>query len=734
MSAVGLPIDRVDGRLKVTGAARYAAEFPVANVAHGVMVLSTIPGGRIASIDTRAAERAAGVLLAMTHRNAPSVNGAIVTSPREPEDKHLLLLQDDTILQDGQPVALVVAETFEQATYAASLVDVQYALATAVMIAEDVLDQAFIPKGNAVPKTPPRVHGDPYGALDRAAVRTDETYRTPIEYHAQMEPHAAIAVWEDERLTVYDSTQGIFCARHKLASVFGVPEANVRVICHYVGGGFGGKGSTGPHQVLAAMAARQLNRPVKIALARPDMFRTVGFRSATVQRVALGAARDGKLEAIVHENVAQVSMYDEFVEAASKPSSMLYACPNIATSDRIVRVNAGTPTFTRAPGESVGSFALESAMDELAWALRMDPIVLRLRNYAEAHPSTGKPWSSKSLRQCYAEGARLFDWGRWEAAPRSMHRDGLLVGLGMATASYPVHSSGASAVARILADGSGLVASGSQELGTGTYTIMSQAAADALGLPVERVRFNLGDTELPYAPTSGGSVSAGSVGAAVHNAAAAVRKKVVEMALADEDSPLHGRSEEDVAVEEGRIVLKADTKVADSYAEILRRHGQPEMEARAEGKYGSDKHSAYAFGAQFAEVRVDAELGTVRVSRFIGVFAGGRILNEKTARSQLMGGVVFGIGMALTEDTSTDHNRGRVMSANLADYLVPVNADVPDIYVRLIDEDDPHIGPLGAKGLGELGITGAAAAIANAVYHATGRRVRDLPITPDKLL
>ena len=415
---------------------------------------------------------------------------------------------------------------------------------------------------------------------------------------------------------------------------------------------------------------------------------------------------------------------------------MIYACPNVETSQRLVSLNTGTPTFMRAPGEASGSFALESAMDELAYALKIDPIELRLRNYADIDPDKGLPWSSKSLKECYKLGAERFGWQQRNPAPRSMRDGRYLVGWGMATATYPTNRSPASAVTRLLADGTAVVQSGSQDIGTGTYTVMTQVAAEALGLPVEKVRFELGDSAMPNAPVSGGSQTAASVGSAVHLAATEARSKILQLALADRSSPLYGTNVQDIAALDGRLLLKSNSSKGETYGAILTRHGLNMIEARADAKPGEEKgkFSMHSFGAQFAEVHVEPDLGEVRVSRWVGTFGVGRLLNAKTGRSQLIGGIVYGIGMALMEHTVTDPNLGRIVTADLAEYHVPVNADVPAIEALVVDEYDPYINPVGAKGIGEIGITGVAAAIANAVYHATGKRVRNLPITLDKLL
>ncbi|MDZ8258204.1 xanthine dehydrogenase family protein molybdopterin-binding subunit [Nostoc sp. ChiQUE01b] len=728
---VGKPLNRVDGRLKVTGSARYAAEFPVAKMTYGVTIQSAIAKGKIAKIDTKAAEQVPGVLAVITHLNAPKASG------EKGEGHKLQVLQDNVILYSGQHIGVVVADTFERAMYAASLVQVRYDEEKPTINMQNNLAKAYLPKGKLPGEEPPdSAHGNVSQGLAAAAVRVEQTYTTPVENHNPMEPHATTAVWQGDQLLLYDATQGIFSAQKKVATVLGIEPEKVRIMSYFVGGGFGCKGSVWSHVPLAAIAARQVNRPVKLVLGRIQMYGPVGFRPETIQQVSLGATRDGKLTALRHAGTSQTSTFDEFIEPVGKSARMIYACPNIETSHRLVKLDEGTPTYMRAPGEASGSFALESAMDELAYALNIDPVELRLRNYAEVDPSKGIPWSSKSLRECYKLGAEKFGWQKRNPKPRSMRDGNYLIGWGMATATYPTNRSPASAIAQIMADGTAVVRSGSQDIGTGTYTVMTQVAAEALGLPVNKVRFELGDTKMPETPVSGGSQTAASVSSAVHLAGNQARSQLLQLALADQKSPLYSSKAEDVIAENGSFFLKNKSSASETYQAILTRHGKKMIEARADAKPGDEKKkfSMHAFGAQFAEVRVEPDLGEVRVTRWVGTFGVGRILNAKTANSQLIGGIVYGIGMALMEHTLTDPNRGRVVNHDLAEYHVPVNADVPDIQVLFVDEHDPHINPLGVKGIGEIGITGTAAAIANAVYHATGKRVRDLPITLDKLL
>ncbi|HEY3596276.1 MAG TPA: xanthine dehydrogenase family protein molybdopterin-binding subunit, partial [Paraburkholderia sp.] len=578
--------------------------------------------------------------------------------------------------------------------------------------------------------------GDFDAGLRAGTTRIDAVYTTPIEHHNPMEPHATMAIWDGPQLTLYDSTQGVSGAKTAVAKALGIAPDNVRVISPFVGGGFGSKGSSWSHVTLCAMAAKQTGRAVRLTLERPQMFGPVGSRPYTEQHFVLAAKRDGTLTAMRHDSFSNTSMIEDWTETCCMVTRMLYAVPNQLTTHRLVPLNVGTPTFMRAPGETTGSFALESAMDELAVALKMDPVALRLKNYAEVDPQEDKPWSSKALRECYRVGAERFGWSRRTPVPRSMHTGNTLIGMGMATATYPANRSEAAALARILPDGTAMVASGTQELGTGTYTVMTQVAADALGFAPQNIRFALGDSSLPPAPGSGGSRSAASVAPAVRDAATQVRNKLIALALADNASPLFGTALADVTVDDGWVVSRADPTKRDPAAAVLARAGGQPIEAVVSVKSGDERqrYSFHSFGAVFAEVHVDADLGTIRVARITAVYGVGRLLNQKTAHSQLMGGLVWGIGAALEEETLLDLRYGRFTNANLAEYHVPVNADVNTLDVVVLDEVDPYINSLGVKGIGEIGITGVPAAIANAVYHATGVRVRNLPITLDKVM
>jgi xanthine dehydrogenase YagR molybdenum-binding subunit len=706
---IGQPVSRVDGPQKVTGRATYAAEFDVPGQAHGAVVRSTVAKGRIASIDTAAAEHAAGVIAVLTHRNAPRLpyrphKGAVDPSVGE----RLHVLQDGRVNHQGEPIALVVADTLEQATHAATLVRVIYAPESAltdvnrvepVMPTKEKTDQ-----GESQP--PATERGDAEAALAAAEVKVEQTYIIPRENHNPIELHATIAAWDGDRLTLWDKTQWVYNVAEEIGAVFGVPAKNVRVVSPFVGGAFGSALRAWPHVTLAALGARVTMRPVKVMLSRREMYYGVGYRPHTVQRVALGASRDGRLTAILHDAHQETSTYEEYAESLINASRFLHSCPNVYTRHRIARMNVHTPTFMRAPGESSGVFALECAMDELAVALNVDPVQLRVRNEPEQDEFKKLPFSSRSTRECYRLAAERFGWTRRNAKPRSMRDGRWLIGWGMASATYPMNYAPASATARLLPDGTAEVMSAASDMGPGTWTSMTQVAAETLGLPMERVKFTLGDTRLPRAPVHGGSMTMASVGSAVQAACRMAR--------------------------ENALARGGGNDVADA----MRRVGAP-IEAAADVKPGdeSKRFSMHAFGAVFVEVAVDPDLGETRVRRMVGAYGAGRVVNPKMARSQSIGGMIGGIGMALMEHSVVDARNGRVPNANLAEYPVPVHADAPPIMdVVFVEEHDPHVNPLGVKGLGEIAMVGVAPAIANAVFHATGKRIRELPITPDKLL
>ena len=738
---VGQPLDRIDGRLKVTGAARYAADTALDDLVYGVLITSTIAKGRVLDINATEVEKLPGVLAVLTPANAPRLpQGSMDSQTRNPPPgptRKIHLLQEDTVYYSGQPIGVVIAETFEQATCAARLVRVSYEAQEPKLDFNAEQEHAYKPTSlGGLPEPVDSDEGDVVAGLHDADQGIEEVYLTQIQTHNPLEPHSTVAAWDGDHLTLHDATQGISWVQPRIAGLFGMQPDHVHVISPFTGGGFGSKGAAWSHVSIAAMAARHVGRPVKLVLARQQMFGPVGFRGETRQTVALGAKKDGELVAMRHDTIAQTSMFDEHIEAAGVATRLIYESPNIATSHRMVRLNIGTPTFTRAPGEAPGMFALESAMDELAYKLNIDPLELRLHNYADQDPESKKPWSSKSLRECYLQGAERFGWSARNPQPGATREGNLLIGSGMATATYPANRLPASARAYLSPDGSATLQSGTQEIGTGNTTVMSQIAADALGVTRECLRFEWGHTDLPQSPASVGSWTAASTGSAVYQAAHNLRDKLIDLAIKDPTSPLYGAQPNQVKVRDGWLSLTSDPRKSESYSTLMQRYHLNELDADATVKPGSTRqqYSMQSFGAHFAEVRVDSDLGTVRVSRFVSAFGVGRILNAKTARSQLQGGIVWGIGMALLEDTVRDLRYGRVVNNDLAEYHVPVNADVSSIDIILMDEYDPYVNPIGVKGAGEIGMVGAAAATANAVYHATGRRIRDLPITPDKLL
>jgi xanthine dehydrogenase YagR molybdenum-binding subunit len=722
--AIGDPMPRVDGRAKVTGTAKYSAEFPIPGLVYGSLVMSAIASGKVVGMDTAEAEHAPGVLAVITPANAMRL-----VAP----ERRISLLQDDQVFYQNQPIGIAVAETLEQARHAASLVKPRYQPGEARLDFLGGFPSSYPSSHNNEPGD--QSWGDVDAALAAAEVKIDALYTTPIQHHNPMEPHATIAQWNGDHITLHDATQHITGVQEKTAALFGIPKENVHVISLFAGGGFGCKGQIWSHVMLAALAAKQVKRPLKLALDRPQMFGPIGARPRTHQQMTLGATRQGRLTAIRHVVHSNTSMIEDYLESAAFPTRVMYACPNISTTSRLVQLNLGTPTYMRAPGVATGTFAVEVAMDELAYTLQMDPLELRLRNYADVDPHSGKPFTGKHLRECYQKAADRFEWSKRSHEPRSMQRGHELIGWGMATETYPGKNLPASVLVRFKPDGRILVASGTQEIGTGNYTILTQIAADVLRVPMAMIDARLGDTDLPPAPISAGSMSTASIGPAVKAAAENARGKLIALAVADQSSPLYGAHQEEIAFEDGRVRLKSNSRNSETFAAILRRHPDKPVDATAETRPLLDPQTpCHSFGAIFAEVAVDADLGMTRVKRVVAVYDVGRIVNRQTARSQFIGGVVWGISLALFEDSQVDWRYGRFTNANLADYRVPVNADIPEIDVEALDIPDYQLDSVGARGIGEIGITGTGAAICNAIFHATGKRVRDLPVTPDKLV
>ena len=669
-------MSRVDGRPKVTGQARYAFEQPVEGLAYAAAVTATIAAGEIDAIDAQRALALPGVLAVISHDNAPRLG--------ETDDGELLLFQSDTVHYRGQIVAAVVAETLEAAREGAATLRINYAARD-----HDVELTATHPRLYKPDKVNPSFptdteQGDAEKALQTSEIRVDHTYSTAPIHNNAMEPHASVAMWEGDSLTLHDSIQGTYGARRILAQVFDLDSKQVRVIAQHVGGGFGSKGTPRPQSVLAAIAAKVVERPVKCALTRQQMFASVGYRTPTIQRVRLGADRSGRLTAIAHDAFEQTSTLREFAEQTCVATRSMYAAPDRLTRHRLVALDVPTPSWMRAPGECPGMFALESAMDELAIACDLDPIELRIRNEPELDPEKGIPFSSRNLVACLREGAERFGW-----AEREARSDGRwLIGTGVAASTYPAYRSPTKATARYEADGGYTVQIAATDIGTGARTVLTQIAADALGVDPEHVNLEIGDSAFGVAAVAGGSMGTASWGTAVVRACEA----------------LLVQGEGEVSVHTGDEI-KAQSQL-----------------------------SRHAYGAQFVEVRVDADSGEIRVPRVLGVFAVGRVINPKTARSQFIGGMTQGLGMALQEESVMDRGFGDYLNHDLAQYHVPVNADIEEIEAAWIDEDDGELNPMGSKGIGEIGIVGTAAAVANAVYHATGRRVRDLPIRLDRVL
>lgn len=750
--AVGRPIDRVDGAVKTTGASEYTADRPYADLAHATLVHATIARGRITAIDTAAAEGVTGVLAVITHRNAPPLK----PPPARVNPLDLSTMASGTKVNylgstevhwNGEPVAVVVAETLEAAVEAARLVHVGYAAEPAATdfhaaegSAEPVRALPMMPGGGR--------KGDAEQALAAAPVAVDLRFTTPPQNHNAIEPHATTAVWDGDRLTVHDSTQAMDFARRHLALRFGVPVDAVRVIAPNVGGGFGGKGFVWAGTVLCAMAARVAGRPVRLALSREAVFRTVGGRTPTVQRVALGAERDGALTALVHTGISQVGRVGGMPEPVGSQSRHLYAARAILVRQSTTTLDMLPNSAMRAPGEAVGTFGLESGMDALAHELGMDPVELRMRNEPDRDPLDGKRFTRRNLRAAYARGAERFGWADRPPQPRSMRTGRKLLGWGVATAFHMPIQLSADVTVRLGMDGTVLVRCGLHEIGVGVATAQAQIAADALGVPVEAVTVEVGDSALPVGPMAGGSGQTATAAASVLRACEELRRSALALARRSPGSPLRGRRIDELAARDGGL-FAADGS-GETYGEILARAGRPSLEGRVGARTSVGRMAGQlrmiagvvndqrrqvraATGAHFCEVAVDEDTGEVRVTRWVAVFDVGRVINPKTATSQLRGGIVMGIGAALSEETLVDPGSGRIMNPSLADYHVPVQADVPAIDVSYLDEPDPTT-PLGLLGVGEVGITGVAAAVANAVHHATGVRVRDLPLTPDRLL
>jgi xanthine dehydrogenase YagR molybdenum-binding subunit len=725
-SPIGRSVSRVDGRLKVTGAATFAADTKLDRLAYGYLLTSTVAKATITAMDTAPAVASEGVLAVYTPFNPLK----LFSYTQNQNDETKPPLQDAEVRYHGQVIGLVVAETYEQARDASGLVAVTYAAQPPAASFADGIAHATS-GGSPTNVLAPGVASID-DALAASAVTVSATYTTPPQHHSAMEPHATVASWTGDFLTINTVSQGVLLVVSRLATTLGVDASKIHVVNPYVGGGFGNKWGNWAQAPLTAAAARALGRPVKTVLTREQTFTVVGHRPASSQTVTLGAAADGTLNAIKHEGISEKSASAFFTENTGTISVNTYACPNIHVGRQVVLLDTPVTTIMRAPSEATGSFALECAIDELAAKLGVDPLDLRRRNLATAAPQSKLPYSSKHLDECYDAGARRFGWSRRNPTPGAVRDGDWLVGMGTATASFNASRAQASIKVRLAADGTATVSGTGADLGTGQTTVFAILGADGLGIPVERVRAEIGDSTLPHAANAGGSSSTSTNGPAVQAAADAVKVALVQFAVQQEGSPFHGLDPAAVRYDRGRLVA-GDLSVA--FGDLLTYLDVPGVEATAtSAKNGDTAHAFRSFGAHFCEVRVNRFTGEPRVSRWTCVVDAGTIVNARAARSQIMGALLMGIGAALLEDGRIEPDTGRVANANLAGYLVPVNADTPAFDVRFLDHPDTLLSPLGARGIGELGIVGAAAAVANAVFNATGRRVRDLPITLDKLL
>lgn len=735
-SNIGQPLTRREGRLKVTGGAHYAADHHPQDMLHAVMAVSSVARGRVTSFETKAAESHPGVVAVLTPDNAPR----LAQSPNEkggnPFAFRVEAMQDSEVRYANQPIAVVIAQTLEAASEGAALLAPKYAAETPRMDLDS--NDIFVPQAIGAGDPAREDKGDIEAGLTDADHRVEATYEMAAQYHNPLEPHCIVAEWRGDKLKLDVPSQAMTMMQGRLAGLFGIKPENVEISSPFLGGGFGSKALMMSPYVIAVMAARYVGRPVKLVCRREHMFGPFGHRGSTRQDFRLGARADGSLTAIAHHTRATSSTFDDFFEAAGLVARHLYASENIATSHDGVRLDIGTPGFMRAPGEAAGSVALESALDALAEQCGMDPLEFRLKNYAEVEPISGKPFSSKALRECYAEGAKHFGWKDRPLESRSMRDDnGLLVGWGVGTATFPAFLMEAEAEAVVRADGSARVAVGTHDMGQGAWTSMAQVAADGLGVDYAKLDFEIGRSTLPNGGITGGSAGAATAGSAIHAATGDVIGQLAKLATEDQTSPLFGAGNAGVIARDGALWRRDDESRGEPFTAILQRAGLDKIEGKgkaAADKAARDTYAMHAHGAVFAEVKVDPDLCQIRVTRLVGAFAAGRIINPRMVRSQYLGGMIWGLSLVLHEHALHDHRTGRIMNPNLAEYHVPVHADVPSIEAIIVEEEDPHVNPLGIKGVGEIGITGTAGAIANAIAHATGVRVREIPITLDKLV
>ncbi|WP_207515152.1 xanthine dehydrogenase family protein molybdopterin-binding subunit [Longitalea luteola] len=729
-----VPIDRVDGRAKVTGTATYAAEYKTQQIAYGFLVGSTIAKGRIKSLDTKMAERAPGVLSVITYLNAPKLPGYQTgKDPSKPPTagQPLRIFYDNEIFYYDQPVALVIADTFERAVHAATLVKAQYEKAVHQTELDANLSRAKVPTG-------PRFEDYKRGEADaykNAPVKIEQEYHHPIEVHNPMELASIIARWEGkEQVTVYTKTQGVEATQRSIAAAFKMPLENITVNAEHIGGAFGMGLRTWPYEIACVMGAQKIGRPLKLVLHREQMFTNVGHRPETIQKIGMGATTDGKLVGLTHEAIADTSSYEEFTEATVNISRFLYACPNVTTRYRLVPLNICTPIWMRGPGEATGAFALESAMDELAFALNLDPLEFRIRNHSDTDPERNLPWSSKHVKECYEMGAEKIGWKERKLQPRALKDGDWLIGYGMGTGSFGAFRGAATVKIKLEPDGKLLLQCSVNDMGPGTATMMTSIASNEMGWPVNQIKVEMGSTNFPPGPTQGGSTVTSTVGAAVQETCTALKEKIAELA-GKAGSAFQAVKAEDLKFSATGISLQKDASVKIAYNELLTKNGLAALELTRESKAKQQQsYSMYSFSVHFVKLRVHPPTGRIRIDHVVSCADAGTIVSPKTAASQMIGGVVGGIGMALMEDMVIDHRFGRPVNNNLADYHVPVNADIPPVDVLFVNKKDPHTNPMGSKGLGEIALVGVAPAVANAVFNATGKRIRSLPITPDKLM
>ncbi|NIG57417.1 xanthine dehydrogenase family protein molybdopterin-binding subunit [Chitinophaga sp. Cy-1792] len=723
--SIGKPMDRVDGKLKVTGAARYFADNHLPDLLHGCLVCSTITSGKIKTIDATAALRAPGVVDVVSHLNTPPAPGYKQADPSAKQP--LRIFADDRIYSNGQPVAIVVADTMERAVHAASLVQVTYDQETHQTDMLKNLSAAF---QNSRMKDYVRGKAD---AWKEAPVKLEASYTTPVEVHNPMELAGIVAKWDTpDQLTIWSKTQAVKNNQQALKGIFQIPVENITIHSPFVGGGFGMALHLWPHEIATIIAARKLRKPVKLVITRDQMFTMVGYRPTSIQKIGIGATADGKLTGITHEAIANTSVYEDFTEAITSMSKFMYACPNVNTKYQLVPVNLATPIWMRGPGEATGSFALECAVDELAHQLNIDPIDFRVLNYTETDPERELPFSSNYLKEAYQMGAEKIGWHNRHQQPGAVKEGDWYVGYGISTGTFGAHRGKATVGATFNNDGSLLLQSATSDIGPGTATAMVQIAADAIGLDPEKITFQLGESAYPQAPEQGGSATVATVGAAVHDVCQDLKKELARLAIENIAAFKNSKAEE-LTFEDGFIVA-GNNRIA--LHNILTVTGKPDVKINTTSAGGDErkKYSMYSYSVHFAKVHVHARTGVVRIKHVVSVADSGTIVNAKTATSQMIGGVVGGIGMALTEEAVMDHRFGRYANNNFGDYHVPVHADIPPTDILFVNKKDPYINPMGAKGMGEIALIGFAAAVANAVFNATGKRVRDLPITPDKLI